>query len=106
MSGQSSAKKSWVAQTVFDLPLEDIRLPLLVVGHAGDKCIRSPADLMGKLVARAQGVREQVVTVIGGPGYPGPSSINACEGRAPHGFVDQEAEVAAGIARFIRGGDY
>ena len=106
MSGQSSAKKSWVAQTVFDLPLEDIRLPLLVVGHAGDKCIRSPADLMGKLVARTQGVREQVVTVIGGPGYPGPSSINACEGRAPHGFVDQEAEVAAGIARFIRGGDY
>jgi hypothetical protein len=46
---------------------------------------------MGKIVARTQGVREQIVTVIGGPGYPGPSSVNACEGRAPHGFVDQEA---------------
>lgn len=49
MSG-GTAKKGWVAQTVFDLPLETIRLPLLVVG--------------------------------------------------------QEAEVAAGIARFIRGGNY
>lgn len=106
MTGQAAGRKGWVAQTVFDLPLEDIRLPVLVVGHAADKCIRSPADLMGKIVARTQGVREQVVTVTGGPGYPGPASLNACEGRAPHGYVDQEAEVAAGIARFIRGGDY
>ena len=103
MSGDGAARKRWVAQTVFDLPLEDIRLPLLVVGHAADKCIRSPADLMGKIVGRTQGVREQVVTVVDGSGYPGPPSIQACEGRAPHGFVDQEAEVAAGIARFIRG---
>jgi len=106
MSGESAAKKGWVAQTVFDLPLEDIRSPLLVVGHAADKCVRSPADLMGRIVARTRGMRQQVVTVIGGPGYPGPPGLNACESRAPHGFVDQEAEVAAGIARFIRGGNY
>ena len=106
MSGDGAARKKWVAQTVFDLPLEDIRLPLLVVGHAADKCIRSPADLMGKIVARTQGVREQVVTVVGGPGTRGPPSIHAGEGRSPHGFVDQEAEVAAGITRFIRRGTY
>jgi hypothetical protein len=29
MSGQSKAKKGWVAQTVFDLPLEAIRLVLV-----------------------------------------------------------------------------
>jgi hypothetical protein len=34
------------------------------------------------------------------------SSIDACVGRSPHGFVDQEAEVAAGIARFVRGGSF
>lgn len=106
MSGDSTATKKWVAHTVFDLPLEHIRLPLLVVGHAADKCIRSPADLMGRIVARTQGVRQQVVTVTAGPGHPVPSSVNACEGRAPHGFVEQEAEVAAGIARFVRGGRY
>jgi hypothetical protein len=106
MSGQSGAKKDWVAHTVFDLPLEAIRMPLLVVGHAADQCIRSPADLMPNILERTQGAREQVVTVVGGPGYTGRPGINACVGRAPHGFIDQETEVANGIARFVRGGNY
>jgi hypothetical protein len=44
----------------------------------------------------------------GGPGAGagGQPSVDACQGRSPHGFVDQEGEVAAGIARFIRGGSY
>jgi hypothetical protein len=29
-----------------------------------------------------------------------------CQARVLHGLVDPEAEVAAGIARFIRGGSY
>jgi hypothetical protein len=106
MSGTRGGQKPWVAQTVFDLPLEAIRLPLLVVGHAEDKCVRSPADLMSHITARTRGAREQVVRVTGGPGRPGPPSVAACEGRAPHGFVDQESEVAAGIARFIRSSAY
>lgn len=104
ISGQSGAKKAWVAQTVFDLPLENIRIPLLVVGHAADKCIRSPPDAMNRITARTPATRQQVITVIGGPGYDRPSSLNACEGNAPHGFVGQETEVAAGIARFVRDG--
>jgi len=104
--GDSMAKKKWVAHTVFDLPLQELRLPLLVVGHAADKCSRSPADLMNKVVERTRSLREQVVTVTGGPGQAGAASVIACEGRTPHGFIDQEGEVAAGIERFIRGGDY
>ena len=50
--------------------------------------------------------REQVVTVTGGSGESGGSSLEACRGRSPHGFLGQEAEVAAGIARFIRGASY
>lgn len=106
MSGFSGGQKPWVAHTVFDLPLEAIRVPVLVIGHAEDKCMRSPPDLMGKITARTSGLREQVVAVVGGPGRPGPPSVNACEGRAPHGFVEQESEVAAGIARFVNGGQY
>jgi hypothetical protein len=106
-AGQRGAKKAWVAHSVFDLRLEEIRMPVLVVGHAADRCVRSPAALMGNIVARTNGVREQVVTVMGGTAKPGGSpSVDACEGRSPHGFVDQEAEVAAGIARFVRGGAY
>lgn len=102
----SRGQKSWVAQTVFDVALESIRMPVLVVGHAQDKCLRSPPEQMDRITARTNGAREQVVTVTGGPGRAGAPSLAACEGRAPHGFVDQEAEVAAGIARFIGGGTY
>ena len=105
MVGQSGAKKSWVAQSVFDIPLETIRLPILVVGHAADACIRSPATLMETIVARTQGVREQIVT-LGEAKQLGLPSLQACEGRSAHGFIGQEAEVAAGIARFIRGGSF
>lgn len=106
MFGQSGARKSYVAQTVFDAPLESIRMPLLVVGHAEDGCLRSPAKLMNGIAERAASARKQVVTVTGGPGGAGSTGLAACEGKAPHGFVEQETEVAAGIARFVRGGRY
>lgn len=108
MSGFSGGRNPWVAHTVFDLPLEAIRVPVLVVGHAADQCIRSPAGLMGDITARTNGAREQVVTVTDGPSSPAGAapSVEACEGRAPHGFIQQEAAVAAGIARFIRGESY
>lgn len=107
MSGQSGTKKAWVTQSVFDLKLEAITVPLLVVGHAADKCLRSPASLMGNITAQTSSAREQVVTVTGGPGNSaGESLTEACEGRTPHGFIGQEAEVASGIARFIVGGKY
>ena len=38
--------------------------------------------------------------------YARANTATACEGQAPHGFADQEAEVAAGIARFIGGDKY
>ena len=106
-AGQSGARKAWVAQSVFDLKLEAITVPLLVVGHAADNCIRSPANLMGNITARTSSAREEVVTVTGGPGSAaGESLAEACEGRSPHGFIGQEAEVASGIARFVLGGKY
>ena len=105
--GQSGARKAWVAQSVFDLELEAITVPLLVVGHASDNCIRSPAKLIGNITARTSSTREEIVTVSGGSGSAAAeSSTDACEGRSPHGFVGQEAEVASGIARFVLEGKY
>jgi hypothetical protein len=108
MSGGKGGQRSWLTQTVFDVRLEEIRVPVLVVGHAADTCARSPANLMPNITARTNGAREQVVTVTGGPGRAAGSqpSVEACEGRSPHGFIEQEAAVAAGIARFIREGSY
>ena len=104
-SGGPGGQKPWVVQTVFDLNLEAIRTPILVVGHAADNCPRTPAGLMGNVTARTNGAREQVVTVTGGAGGAR-SGLDACQGLTPHGFLGQEAAVAAGIARFIRGGRY
>jgi pimeloyl-ACP methyl ester carboxylesterase len=107
MSGDARARKPLARQSVFDLPLEAIKAPVLVIGHAADNCERSPAGLMEKITARTQAAREQVVTVTGGPINPGrPLSLSACEVREPHDFVEQESEIAAGIARFVRGGSY
>jgi hypothetical protein len=99
-SGHIGGYKAWVSQTIFSTPLEAIRVPVLAVVHADDKCIRSPPDLIGRITDRTNGVREQTVTVTGGPGSAQPST-EACGGRSPHGFLGQEVEVAAGIVRFI-----
>jgi pimeloyl-ACP methyl ester carboxylesterase len=105
-SGRVGGYKAWVAQTVLSARLEAIRIPVLVVVHAADTCIRTPPSLAGRIVANTNGEREQSVTVTGGPGSRRGVSVEACEGRTPHGFIDQELAVAEGIARFVRGGRY
>lgn len=105
-AGQSGARKAWVAQSVFDLKLEAITIPLLVVGHTADSCIRSPANLNASIIARTRSARKELVLVTGGPGSAEAPTTEACEGRSPHGFTGQEAEVAAGITRFVLGGKY
>ncbi len=104
--GDPRARKTWVSHSVFDLPLADMAQPLLVVVHAQDNCVRSPPTESQRLVAATRSARSQAVTVTGGPGLRTTDALQACEGRSPHGFAEQEAEVAAGIARFVRGGRY
>jgi hypothetical protein len=92
-SGSRSGRKAWVSQTVFDLKLHAIRR----------RCSLSATPRIS-----ARGSRQRVVLVKVGPGLPAgaQAGLDGCEGRTPHGFVQQEAEVAAGIARFVRGGSY
>jgi len=104
-SGGSSTKRPWIGQTVFDLRLETVRMPVLMVGHDADSCVRTPATAMVDIAAKINASRKQVVTVTGGPGVA-QSGVGDCQGRSPHGFLEQEAEVVAGIARFVRGGSY
>lgn len=99
------ARKAFVRQSVFDADLSQLRMPLLIVGHAADACMRSPASLMGDVMSRVRSDRKEAVTVTGGPGRP-QGKADVCEGRSPHGFADQEKEVVAGIARFVRGEKY
>jgi hypothetical protein len=104
-SGRSGGRKSWVAQTTLGAPLEAIRMPVLVVAHAADACIRTPPARIGRITDRTNGTREQTVTVGRGTRARAPS-VEACTGATPHGFLGQEADVAAGMGRFVRGGRY
>lgn len=105
-SGRVGGRKAWVAQTVQSISLEAIKMPVLVVVHANDTCIRTPPGLAASILDRTGGVREQLVIVKGGSGQRRPADGDACRGRTPHGFVGQEEEVTAGVIRFIRGGRY
>jgi hypothetical protein len=100
--GTARGRKAWTAQTAHDNRIEDIAVPLLVVSHVEDGCFRSPPSGAKGLADRYKGARSLVVVVSGGT----PGKGDACEGRSPHGFNGMEAEVAAGIARFVRGGRY
>jgi len=107
MVGDASRRKPFVAQTVFDLPLEAIAVPVLVLGHEADNCVRSPARLMNAITARTRGARRQAAAVTGGKVNPGrPQNTGDCGVGEPHDFVDQEEGVAAGIVRFVAGGRY
>ena len=103
--GTARGRLAWTAQTALDAPLESVAVPLLLVGHAADTCLRSPPSGLAAIAKRTKSPRVQVATVTGGPGSR-QSGLAACEGRSPHAFVEQEPEVAAGIARFVRGGSY
>lgn len=105
-SGFEGGRKAWVAQTVFSNDLDAIRMPVLVVVHHADKCIRTPPILGPRVVSKTGTQRGQAVTITGGPGWSGGESVEACKGRSPHGFIDQEAAVVAGMTRFIRGNKY
>ena len=99
--------KGWVTQTVLSAALEDVRMPVLVLGHADDRCVRSPAALMNRIIDRTASAREQVVALTGGAEAVGTApSVEACGARMPHGFLNLDAEFAAGIARFVRGDRY
>ena len=107
MVGDASRRKPFVAQTVFDPPLEAIAVPVLVLGHEADNCVRSPARLMNAITARTRGARQQAVAVTGGNINPGrPQNSGDCGVGEPHDYVDQEEGVAAGIVRFVEGGRY
>jgi len=103
--GTARGRKAFTAQTVYDNPLERIKMPFLIVGHESDACLRSPASAMGAVLERVASPQKQRVTVRGGPGSR-KSGLEACEGRSPHGFWEQDEEVATGLARFVRTGRY
>jgi len=101
-SGLIGGRKAWVAQTVFDVRLEDIHKPILVVAHESDACIRTPSERARDILPRADGDLEKIVMVTGGPATDtGVTGVKACQGKYPHGFGGQDELVVRLISEFV-----
>jgi len=101
-SGRTGGQKPWVAQTVFNVLLNDIRTPVLVVAHKDDKCARTPPGKAPEILDDTMGEREQFVLLEGGkPNAPDISPLKACAGRFPHGFGGLDREVTELIVKFL-----
>ncbi len=100
LSTSVTARKSWAGHHVFDLPLEQIRQPTLLLGHVDDSCPRSPPSGQAR-VAQRIGASARTRLMSGGSGPV--SGPDACEGRSPHGFWGQDAEMVDETLAFIEG---
>ncbi len=98
LEGNPGARRSWVSQTVFELPLETLRVPTLLVGHAGDACLRSPPSRLPELLQRVGSARKRSLLV--GQGPAAPVTLAACEGRSPHGLMGEESALIQAIQDF------
>lgn len=81
------------------LPLEKLRLPVLVVHHEQDGCPHCRYAELPLLADRLQSPRRQVLTFTGGANVGDP-----CEPRAHHGFNGLDQQVVPAIARWMLGG--
>jgi len=77
--------------------LERIRVPVLLVAHAGDRCVVSPPGAVGGLAQRI--AHAQVRAFEGGENGPG---VRACAARGPHGFLGLEDVLVDFISSWIQ----
>ncbi|MBA2964283.1 MULTISPECIES: alpha/beta hydrolase [Ramlibacter] len=81
------------------MPLERIRIPVLVVHHEQDGCSLCPYPLAATLVDKlVHAPRKQLLSISGGSSRGDP-----CEAFAYHGFNGMEAEVVNRVAAWMAG---
>ncbi|WP_156612691.1 alpha/beta hydrolase [Paramagnetospirillum marisnigri] len=98
LTSSISATSRNTNETVLTVPLDNIRVPVLVVAHQDDACFASPAAAAQRIRDEAQGApRSAILLYKGGK----PPESGPCEPFAPHGFFGIEAQVVADIINWI-----
>ena len=86
--------------SLFNLPLEEITLPVLFVHHREDGCWASRFNDALQLQKRITGSpRSQFIEVLGGD----PARSGPCEALSLHGYLGKEREVVTAITDWIQG---
>jgi dienelactone hydrolase len=95
--GRGGARSPVTALPLPELPLQELKMPVLVVHHAQDPCgVCDPARLP-ELMAKLPAGRSELITVSGGESTGAP-----CEPLSHHGFNGIEERVVGEIAAWIR----
>ena len=95
----SSITEPGTPGAVENMPLERIRVPVLVVHHRRDACRLTPPDEAQRIVGGlTQSPRAKLLMVDGGSGARG----SPCEALHWHGYIGMEDEVADAMIDFIR----
>ena len=81
---------------VQDMPLENVRVPVLVVHHEQDQCRSCPPALLPRLMGKLKSTTAKLLTYQGGQ-----SSGPPCEPFAYHGYNGIETKVVDDIAAWI-----
>ena len=82
------------------MPLDRIRIPVLVVHHAQDGCAACPFAVVPTLMSKlANAQRKELLSFSGGENKGDP-----CEAMAYHGFNGLEQEVVGQISAWILAG--
>lgn len=100
-SAQTTLAVNECGKTVYDAPLADIRVPLLVVSHESDACPCSPGNAVvgSRLLSTCSGAPAKEHKIFtGGTPLPEPP----CEARTPHGYAGIEESVIEFIASWIK----
>ena len=86
--------------TVANLPVEQLRLPVLMVHHRDDTCVLSPYDAANRVRARmTSSPKVDFVSVSGGT----PLSGEPCAGVGPHVLAGRDSEIVAAIVDYVAG---
>lgn len=90
-------------QSVFDLPLNDITAPTLILVHDADQCPRTPPERAILVLEKLGTKTRRLVSMSGGPMAKNPPvGMDACRGQTPHGFIGQDAEMVEILVEFAR----
>ena len=87
-------------ESLRDVRLENLRVPVFVVHHATDSCPASLPHEADRLMPLLTGAPRTAIRFFKGGATP---RSGPCEPFAPHGYLGLEADVIAAIAAFIRG---
>jgi pimeloyl-ACP methyl ester carboxylesterase len=84
------------ARPVPEMPLEKVRMPVLVAHHEQDQCQVCPPALLPRLMDKLKSTTSKLLTYQGGQ-----SSGPPCEAFAHHGFNGIEGKVVDDIAAWV-----